>query len=162
MSEVLCEPNEVCNDNEILFKGLVTSWLAFTALLVPSTYDRILPKLQGSAVAAGATCTGNGNNSCGVRWYASKWDGWTGMEEQISVTDVLSVSLITTKHKGPVTSTTGGNSTSNPTAGLGDKSGQTTPTRKITMGDKAGASILTIGLVVGWVSLIAFMIIGGK
>ncbi|EAL86486.1 glycoside hydrolase family 76 protein [Aspergillus fumigatus Af293] len=162
MSEVLCEPNEVCNDNEILFKGLVTSWLAFTALLVPSTYDRILPKLQGSAVAAGATCTGNGNNSCGVRWYTSKWDGWTGMEEQISVTDVLSVSLITTKHKGPVTSTTGGNSTSNPTAGSGDKSGQTTPTRKITMGDKAGASILTIGLVVGWVSLIAFMIIGGK
>ncbi|KAF7180032.1 hypothetical protein CNMCM7691_009085 [Aspergillus felis] len=161
MSEVLCEPNEVCNDNEILFKGLVTSWLAFTALLVPSTYDRILPKLQGSAAAAAATCTGNGNNSCGVRWYTSKWDGWTGMEEQISVTDVLSVNLITTKHTGPVTSTTGGNSTSDPTAGSGDKSAVTTPTSKITTGDKAGASILTIGFAVGWVGLIAFMVIGG-
>jgi mannan endo-1,6-alpha-mannosidase len=161
MSEVLCEPNEVCNNNEILFKGLVASWLAFTALLVPSTYDRILPKLQGSAVAAGATCTGNGNNSCGVRWYTSKWDGWTGMEEQISVTDVLSVNLITTKHKGPVTSTTGGNSTSDPTAGSGDKSAQTTTTRKITTGDKAGASILTIGFAVGWVGLMAFIVIGG-
>ncbi|GFF48527.1 mannan endo-1,6-alpha-mannosidase DCW1 [Aspergillus udagawae] len=162
MSEVLCEPNEVCNDNEILFKGLVTSWLAFTALLVPSTYDRILPKLQGSAVAAAATCTGNGNSSCGVRWYTSKWDGWTGMEEQISVTDVLSVNLITTKHKGPVTSTTGGNSTSDPTAGSGDKSAQTTSTRKITTGDKAGASILTIGFAMGWVGLMAFMVVGGS
>ncbi|RLL95952.1 hypothetical protein CFD26_106204 [Aspergillus turcosus] len=161
MSEVACEPIESCNDNEILFKGLVTSWLAFTALLVPSTYDRILPKLQGSAVAAADTCTGNGNNSCGVRWYTKKWDGWTGMEEEISVADVLSVNLITTKHRGPVTATTGGNSTSDPSAGTGDTSGETVPVSNITTGDKAGASLLTIAFAVGWVGLMAFMVIGG-
>ncbi|EAW12282.1 glycoside hydrolase family 76 protein [Aspergillus clavatus NRRL 1] len=161
MSEVLCEPSELCNNNEVLFKGLVSSWLAFTALLVPSTYSTILPKLQGSAVAAAQSCTGNGNSSCGVRWHTSSWDGQTGMEEQISVTDVLSVNLITTKHGGPVTSTTGGNSTSDPTAGQGDKSGNTPTTHTVTTGDKAGASILTVGFAVGWVSLMAFMVIGG-
>jgi mannan endo-1,6-alpha-mannosidase len=162
MSEVACEPIETCNLNEILFKGLVTSWLAFTALLVPSTYDRILPKLQGSAVAAAASCTGNGNNVCGVRWYDKKWDGWSGMEEQISAADVLTVNLITTKHKGPVTSTTGGNSTSDPSAGSQDKSGQNTPPSKIGIADKAGASIMTIAFAVGWVGLMAFMVIGGS
>lgn len=103
MSEVLCEPNEVCNDNKILFKGLVSGWLAFVALLVPSTYDEILPKLQASAQGAAASCSGMSNNTCGVRWHESKWDGWVGMEEQISATDVLSSVLVTEKKgSGPL------------------------------------------------------------
>ncbi|KAB8227000.1 glycoside hydrolase family 76 protein [Aspergillus alliaceus] len=162
MSEILCEPNEVCNDNEILFKGLVTGWLAFVALLVPSTYDQILPKLQASAQGAAASCSGMDNNTCGVRWHESKWDGWVGMEEQISVTDVLSSVLVTEKKgSGPLTSSTGGTSTSDPNAGNNDgSSSDKSKAKPITTGDKAGASILTIGFAGLWGGLIAFMVTG--
>ncbi|PWY69733.1 glycosyl hydrolase family 76 protein [Aspergillus heteromorphus CBS 117.55] len=161
MSEILCEPAEVCNDNEILFKGLVTGWLGFVALVVPATYDTILPKLQGSAVAAAASCSGMTNNTCGVRWYPEKWDGWNGMEEEIAVTNVLASSLINTKKTAPVTSSTGGNSTSDPNAGTNDNTGSSTTSSKITTGDKAGASILTIAFVGMWGGMIAWMLIGG-
>ncbi|KAE8376056.1 glycosyl hydrolase family 76-domain-containing protein [Aspergillus bertholletiae] len=162
MSEVLCEPNEVCNDNEILFKGLVTGWLAFVALLVPSTYDQILPKLQASAQGAAASCSGMSNNTCGVRWHESKWDGWVGMEEQISATDILTSVLVTEKKGGgPLTSTTGGNSTSDPNAGSGDgSSSDKSQLKPITTGDKAGAGIVTVIIVAIWGGLVGFMMRG--
>jgi mannan endo-1,6-alpha-mannosidase len=159
--EVVCEPSESCNDNEILFKGLVSSWLSFTALLVPSTYSTILPYLQTSAKAAALSCTGHDNNTCGVRWYQSKYDGWIGMEEQISATNLFVANMIQFNTSGPVTATTGGNSTSNPTQGANDSSSSTTKQSTITTGDKAGAGILTVVFVVGWVGLMSFTVLGG-
>ncbi|KAA8643769.1 hypothetical protein EYZ11_010740 [Aspergillus tanneri] len=161
MSEVLCEPNEVCNDNEILFKGLVVHWLAFTSNLVPSTYDQILPKLQASAQGAANSCSGMNNNTCGVRWYQNKWDGWVGMEEQIIATEALVSALITEDKAGPVTAKTGGDSKSDPSAGTG---GDEDPEDKaklkpITTADKAGASILTILFVGVWLSMVAWMFV---
>lgn len=157
-----CEPTEQCNSNEILFKGLVTSWLAYTALFIPSTKDKIQPKLKASAEAAADSCAGMGNNTCGVRWYQHKWDGWNGMEEQIIATNVfMSNLIIESDDKGPVTSETGGDSKSNPDAGSsggGDNSGQSL--KKITTGDKAGAGILTALFVGVWVGMVAFMITG--
>lgn len=162
----MCEPREICNNNEVLFKGLLSTWFSYVALVVPSTYDLIMPKLQTAAVAAAKSCTGNGNNTCGVQWYKSKWDGWTGMEEQISVSQVFSANLLPFtmtqgKSVAPVTSTTGGNSTSNPNAGLvstTDLGGS--DSKPITAGDKAGASILTVVLVGGWAAMMAFAIMG--
>ncbi|KAE8153216.1 glycosyl hydrolase family 76-domain-containing protein [Aspergillus avenaceus] len=161
MSEVLCEPKEVCNDNEILFKGLVSGWLSLVAKLVPSTYDRILPKLQASAQGAAKSCSGMGNNTCGVRWHLSKWDGLVGMEQQISATDVLSAVLITEKEGGgPLTSSTGGSSSSDPNAGDGKSSSSPNTPKAITTGDRAGAGILTVVFAALWAGLIAFMVIG--
>lgn len=159
--EVVCEPSESCNDNEILFKGLVSSWLSFTALLVPSTYSTILPYLQTSAKAAALSCTGHSNNTCGVRWYQSTYDGWIGMEEQISATNLFVANMIQFNTSGPVTATTGGNSTSNPTQGENDTSSSTTKQSTITTGDRAGAGILTVVFVVGWVGLMSFTVLGG-
>ncbi|KAJ5577471.1 uncharacterized protein N7459_006435 [Penicillium hispanicum] len=159
LKEVTCEPTEVCNDNEILFKGLVSSWLAFTALLVPSTFDTILPKLQGSAEAAAKSCTGHDNNTCGVRWYQSDYDGWIGMEEEISATNVFVANLINFNHSSPVTSTTGGNSTSDPSAGTGDSTGET-KTSTITTADRAGAGIVTVVFVLGWLAMTAWLVMG--
>lgn len=158
--EVTCEPSEVCNNNEILFKGLVSSWLSFTAILVPSTFSTILPKLQTSAEAAAKSCTGHNNNTCGVRWYKSEYDGWIGMEEQISATDVFVANLINFNRSGPVTSTTGGNSTSNLNAGENDTTSSTTQS-SITTADQAGAGILTVIFVVGWVGLMSWAVLGG-
>jgi len=158
--EVTCEPAEVCNNNEVLFKGLVSSWLSFTAILVPSTFDIILPKLQTSAKAAALSCTGHNNNTCGVRWYQSQYDGWIGMEEEISATNIFVANMINFVSPAPVTSTTGGNSTSNPTAGENDTSSHLEGSA-ITTGDKAGAGILTVVFVAGWVGLMSWTILGG-
>lgn len=159
-----CELLEVCNNNEILFKGLVTSWLAFTAQFMPSTKDKIKPKLMGSAQGAADSCVGMNNNTCGVRWYQHKWDGWNGMEEEIIATDVFTSALIIDSednNKGPVTEDTGGSSKSNPGAGQsGDSGGDKPHFKKITTGDKAGAGILTAVFVGVWVVFVAFMFTG--
>jgi mannan endo-1,6-alpha-mannosidase len=158
----ICEPEEACNNNEILFRGLVSGWLGFTALLVPSTYDSILTKLQGSAEAAAKSCSGMSNNTCGVRWYESKWDGWVGMEEQIIATDVISSVLIMQDNvSAPVTSTTGGNSSSDPSAGTADKSEGAGEMPEITTGDRAGAIVLTVAVAGGWLALMVWMVAGG-
>ncbi|KAJ5600968.1 Mannan endo-1-6-alpha-mannosidase DCW1 [Penicillium hetheringtonii] len=159
--EVTCEPSESCNNNEILFKGLVSSWLSFTALLVPSTFDTIMPKLQTSAQAAAKSCSGHNNNTCGVRWYQSKYDGWIGMEEQISASDIFVANLVYFNKTGPVTSTTGGNSSSNPNAGNNDHTGGRSTQSAITTGDRAGAGILTVVFIVGWVALMGWTVLGG-
>lgn len=157
MSETLCEPNEVCNNNEILFKGVTSVWLAFASVLVPSAYDKILPKLQGSAEAAAQACTGNNNNTCGVRWYTRNWDGWSGLEEQMIATAIFSANLITTKKSTPVTSNTGGNSSSNPASGTGDQADDRGPA-PITTGDQAGAGILTAVFVAGWIGMLVWLV----
>ncbi|KAL4867232.1 hypothetical protein BDV12DRAFT_171748 [Aspergillus spectabilis] len=159
-SEYLCEPKELCNYNEILFKGIVSSWLTSVSLVVPETYDQIFPKLQTSAQAAALSCSGMDNNTCGVRWYESKWDGWVGMEEQIIATDVLTSVLVSEKRNPPLTSSTGGNSTSNPNAGVGDNSGGSGAPKAITAGDRAGAAIVTVVFVALWGGMISWMVLG--
>ncbi|CEL03842.1 Putative Endo mannanase, GH76 family [Aspergillus calidoustus] len=160
-AEFLCEAKELCNYNEILFKGIVSSWLTFVSLIVPETYDQIYPKLQTSAQAAALSCSGMDNNTCGVRWYESKWDGWVGMEEQIIATDILSSVLVSEKKVAPLSSTTGGNSTSNPNAGTSTGSNDNNSEKPITAGDKAGAAILTVTFVTLWGGLMAWMVLGG-
>lgn len=159
MSEVLCEPTEVCNRNEILFKGLTASWMAFASVLVPSIYDEMYPKLQGSASAAALSCTGYTNNTCGVRWYNSSWDGQVGLEEEVTATNIFVANLVATNRTRPVTSTTGGNSTSDPSAGQNDHS-TSTKLSTITTGDKVGAGFLTAGFVASWIGLLVWMILG--
>jgi mannan endo-1,6-alpha-mannosidase len=161
IEDYYCEPAETCNNNEILFKGLTSSWLALTALLVPSKFDSILAKLQTSGQAAAASCTGHNNGTCGVQWYKSTWDGWMGMEEQISATKVFTANLINFNTTAPVTSTTGGNSTSNPTAGEDDTDGSNQMRTTTTTADKAGAGIVTAIFVAGWIGLMSFMMLGG-
>jgi mannan endo-1,6-alpha-mannosidase len=153
----------VCNFNEILFKGLTSSWLAFTALLVPETAQLITPKLASSAEAAAKSCTGNGNSSCGITWYQNKWDGTTGMEQEISVTNVFLANMINfdTGTFAPVTSKTGGNSSSDPNAGTENGEDDDDVREKpITTGDKAGAGILTALFVAGWAASMAWMMLG--
>lgn len=158
--ETHCEPQGRCNYNEMLFKGIVSSWLSFTAQLVPSTYNRILPILRTSAQAAAKSCSGNDNNTCGLTWYESKFDGWTGMEEEIIAANIFVANLIAFNNTGPVTSTTGGNSTSNPNAGESHKSSGSVE-KPITTADRAGAGILTALCVLSSAGLLAFTIIGG-
>lgn len=160
--DTTCEPTKKCNFNEILFKGLTSSWLAFTALLVPDTAAQIKPKLASSAQAAAKSCTGNNNNTCGITWYQNKWDGTTGMEQEISATNVFLANMINfdTGTFGPVTSKTGGNSSSDPNAGEGKGGGDDVKEKPTTSGDKAGASILTLIFVFTWAGGMVWMMLG--
>jgi mannan endo-1,6-alpha-mannosidase len=164
--EPTCDPypHQCYDSNNLLFKGHTSSWLGWTALLAPQLYSQIMPRLQTTAKAAAAACTGpgQGGNQCGSAWYESKFDDRTGMEEQISAADLFSVNMIPFIHGkpqkvlGPLTETTGGSSTSNPNAGMNDVSnaGQFAP---INAGDRAGAGILTALFVAGWAGGLSWM-----
>lgn len=62
----------------------------------------------------------------------------------MSTTNVFWANLIPyNMSSGPVTSTTGGNSTSDPSAGTDDNTNPAGTKKPITVGDRAGAGIIT-------------------
>lgn len=84
MSEFQCEPASNCNNDQSSFKAYLSRWLAVTALLVPSTRDQIMSKLQTSATGAAGQCVGGNNGRmCGRRWYTTQWDGTSGVGQQV-------------------------------------------------------------------------------
>ncbi|OJJ50702.1 hypothetical protein ASPZODRAFT_11558 [Penicilliopsis zonata CBS 506.65] len=164
MSETACEGLMNCDRNQDCFKGFLSSWFAFMTTIVPYTYSEIIPRLQGSAVAAAKQCTGGANQTlCGRRWYQDTWDGTTSLEEAMSATSVFTSNLIIhQKNAAPFTHSTGGTSQSNPSAGTSDpKSSSSIATRPITAGDRAGASILTISFIGAWIGFVGWAIAGG-
>lgn len=163
MSDFECEPLMTCDRNQDCFKGFLSAWLAFMSTIVPYTEPEIMPKLQGSAVAAAKQCSGGANQTlCGRRWYQPTFDGTSSLEEQMSATSIFSSNLVLYKNDGgPLTLTTGGNSKSNPSAGTG--SGDVNPfaQKPITTADRAGAGILTAVFLVSWATTLAWMLRGG-
>jgi mannan endo-1,6-alpha-mannosidase len=160
MSEVACESLKTCDRNSICFKGFLSSWLTFTSLLAPYTYPTILPKLQASAEAAAKSCTGGTDGAhCGITWANQSFDGSSGLEEQMSVLSVFSSNMVAfpiNVNKAPLTASTGGNSTSNPNAGLGNSPSSTSS--QVTTGDRAGAGVLTALFLSGWVGMVGWML----
>jgi len=120
--------------------------MAITTQLAPWTAPLIVPKLQASAQAAAAVCTGQATNMCGRRWYQTVWDGYFGVGEQMSALSVFQ-NLLIDKVGPPATAAKGGTSIGNPGAGGGgdnvDPQTEAALGRTITTGDKAGAGILT-------------------
>ena len=112
MLEYECEEKEICNNNEILYKGIFMRDLALVSTVAPYTMDDILPRLQGSASAAAEACTGESNDTCGVRWYTEKYDGEKGMEEELSATSVFTANLVAFDRKTVATQAGGTNATS--------------------------------------------------
>ncbi|PWY75264.1 glycosyl hydrolase family 76 protein [Aspergillus sclerotioniger CBS 115572] len=112
MSEVTCEPTHVCNDAESTYKGLLAGDLAFVSVVAPYTASEILPRLQGSAVGAAKQCSGGDSGTvCGQRWYQSTWDGWSGIEESMSATSIITSTLVAYKEQIPATQATATNQT---------------------------------------------------
>ncbi|KAB8264335.1 glycoside hydrolase [Aspergillus pseudonomiae] len=159
LSEVSCETIETCDRNQMCFKGFLSIWMAYTATLVPSTAERITPRLQGSAEAAARQCSGGEDGTeCGVRWYEDKWDGKNSLETQMSSLSIFTANLMLQSDEQPVTSTTGGESKSDPNAGTGGRSRKDEPPRKITSGDRAGAWIITLLVGVAWIAIIVWLV----
>jgi mannan endo-1,6-alpha-mannosidase len=161
MQEVACEPLNTCDRNMICYKGFLATWLAFTALVAPYTYPDILPKLQYSGQAAGKACTGGSDGTqCGITWVTGKFDGNTGLEEEMAVLGAFSANMIAFQPAPPLTSSTGGNSQGDPNAGLGDSSSDTTTSMTITTADRAGAGVVTALFMSGWLGMVAWLVFG--
>ncbi|PWY86938.1 mannan endo-1,6-alpha-mannosidase [Aspergillus heteromorphus CBS 117.55] len=166
MSEISCEPNMMCDRNQDCFKGFLASWLTFATTIAPYTAGEIIPKIQQSALAASKQCSGGSSGTgCGRRWHQAQWDGETSLETDMSALSVFSSNMITHVNQGqgyhgPLTSNTGGTSKSDPNAGTAPKSSPNTLS-PITTGDRAGASIITIMFVGGWIAAITWLVYGG-
>lgn len=163
MRESACDPAPnksvapTCNLDQRSFKAYLARFMAYTYQMAPFTQSWILPRLQASAKAAAATCTGAPDGlTCGLAWVESTYDGSPfgmitgGLGEHLSVMEVLQSNLITTAVP-PFTASTGGTSKGDPSAGGGNALdlAQTEPT---TTGDRVGAGILTaivLGLLFG-------------
>ncbi|OOF99716.1 glycoside hydrolase family 76 protein [Aspergillus carbonarius ITEM 5010] len=160
LSEVACEPILSCDRNQLCFKGYVAMWLAFTALLVPSTNDRIVPKLQGSASAISKQCSGSADgmdNLCGVRWYQDTWDGSLGLEVQMSALGGVTSNLMLLSTQSPQTIS------ENPDASehhidTSDDEKDPSASDPIETGDRAGAWILTAVLAALMIGAVAWLL----
>lgn len=150
MTEVACEPVNLCNLDQQSFKAYLSRWLAVTTQWAPHTYDMLMPLLQTSAVAAAKQCQGGDNKRmCGLVWNKDKYDGSTGVGQQMAAMEVT-LSCMVKQRSAPLTSDTGGTSKGDPDAGSEDI-GRTEPESNlgpITAGDRAGAGILTV-LIIG-------------
>lgn len=174
LSEAACDPILTCNRDQVCFKGLMANWLSTIALIAPYTYSTILPKLQASAVGAGAQCSGP-NSACGMQWFNTTYDGTSAIEQEMSALSIFSNALVgfsspaanggssysPPESPAPVTADTGGNSTSNPTGGQSSTGYQPPKAMKITGGDRAGAAILTLVFASGWIGMMVWLVIGG-
>jgi mannan endo-1,6-alpha-mannosidase len=157
--EIACETEEklTCTPDMFSFKGYVLRWLATVAQLAPFTKDRILNLMMTTTKAAIRQCSGGGppgyGRTCGFRWNRAEYDGTHGAGQQMNVLGALSA-LLFTQASGPLTNLTGGTSLGDYNAG----SDSDFRPRDITMGDKAGAGILTVLLLIlvtstfGWMS----------
>jgi mannan endo-1,6-alpha-mannosidase len=93
LDEVACDPILTCNRDQVCFKGLMANWLSTIALIVPYTYNTIMAKLDGSAVAAGLQCSGP-NSACGMQWFNSTYDGTSAIEQEMSALSIFSNTLV--------------------------------------------------------------------
>ncbi|KAM0719346.1 hypothetical protein Q7P37_005251 [Cladosporium fusiforme] len=148
MYEVACEPNGLCNVDQLSFKAYLSRWMAATTKVAPWTADQILPILASSAKAAAQSCSGGDDGvTCGTKWTQTGWDGNYGVGQQMSALEVIQSNLIQ-KVSGPVGNKTGGTSQGNPSAGTGGSSHVDNAPGAIGTKDKAGAGVLTAVVIV--------------
>lgn len=149
-----------CTTDMLSFKGYDQRWMAQTAQLASFTHDQIMAVLKPSAEAAIKQCTGGDTGrQCGFQWSSGTFDGSVGAGQQMNVMGSVMSLLVDMGASAPVTNTTGGTSVGDSNAGSSsdDFLGESTPA---TTGDKAGASILTILVLVGAAGTFSWMSTG--
>ncbi|KAH8881947.1 hypothetical protein GQ53DRAFT_772844 [Thozetella sp. PMI_491] len=146
-----------CNWDQRSFKGYMLRWMATVTQVAPHTRETILPVLKTSTEGAVKACSGGDNGRrCGFRWNTGGFDDVTGAGEQMSALAALSSLLIsfeTVQTTGPLTNSTGGTSVGDPSAGQDPTQ---IPPPPVTTADKAGAALVTIIVVVGLSSILAW------
>ncbi|RKU40538.1 hydrolase 76 protein, variant 2 [Coniochaeta pulveracea] len=165
MTEVACEPVNLCDIDQQSFKAYLSRWMAATTKWAPWTYNKIKPLMESSAKAAAAQCNGGDNKRmCGLKWTDNgTWDGTTGVGQQMAAMEVVLANMIANV-TAPASASSGGTSVGDPGAG-GDDQGKTNPDtvidqmRPITTGDQAGAGILTAVVALMLILAIAWLLV---
>lgn len=154
MVEITCEPLGNCDNDQRSFKAHLSQWLAITAQLVPAKHDQIFTYLRASAKGAAGQCDGGSDGiTCGHEWNTTVWDGTYGVGEQMCALGVIqTIMMDVVTLDPPYTSDTGGSSKSDPSAGTGtdgtsSSAGQAITYSAITIGDKAGAGVVTAAII---------------
>ncbi|KAH8599525.1 glycosyl hydrolase family 76-domain-containing protein [Bisporella sp. PMI_857] len=159
----VCEEKDVCDEDQKSFKAYLAAWMGRTMLMAPWTYDKIMPFLKSSAVAAAKQCSGGSDGTtCGMRWYWNEtWDANSGVGQQMTAMEVFLNTMIPSVEQEqtplvPLTNFTGGTSKSDPTAGdTGGVEDIRSPfIHRSTTAGRAGAWILTVVLCLSTVAAI--------
>lgn len=166
MTEVACEPVDLCDLDQQSFKAYLARWMAATTKWAPWTYGRVKPLLEASAVAATSTCTGGDNDRmCGLKWNTRKWDGTTGVGQQMAAMEVILANMIA-RAPPPVTNWDGGTSVGDPAAGGGGGGGDGANVGRkgrafhaVSGAERAGAYILTILTILGLTAGTVFVLL---
>jgi len=154
MTEVACEPVDLCDLDEQSFKAYLSRWMAATIKWAPWSSSRILPYLRSTARAAVSTCKGgDSGRMCGLKWtQPGKFDGNTGIGQQMAVMEVVLGNMIHSSGD-PLTDNTGGTSVGDSAAG-GEDVGRLNPFTilddgpPISSADRAGACVLTVAIII--------------
>lgn len=134
-----------CNADQRTFKAYFSHWLSKNVLLAPFTAERLLPWLQGSAMAAIGRCRGTAPGIvCGRRWYRDD-NEVPDIGHQMTVMSVVQSNLIQhapeladLKSGTSVCNVGGGGSVENPSTAE-----EVLAKRLITTGEKVGAWLIT-------------------
>ena len=155
MFEVACESYNSCNVDQRSFKAYLSRFLALAIKMAPHTYEKIMPRLRKSAVAAAKQCSAEPlGTTCTLRWTHTLSPGperqrFVGLGEQMAALEVIQSTLID-QVAPPVTADNGGTSLGNPDAGMDDDSmPQDLDLDPVQTGDKVGAGFLTVFIVSG-------------
>lgn len=153
-----------CTTDMKSFKGYLHRWMASTAQLAPFVHDQIMDALRNSTTAAVNSCTDADNRNgvstatCGFRWTTGEYDGDIGVGQQMNVLGALTSLLFDLQRNelgGPVTNSTGGTSVGDPNAG--EEPDYMKPHPPAEAGDKAGAAIITVLMLVAMLGILSWM-----
>ena len=158
MTEVAYEPVDRCDLDQQSFKAYLSRWMAAATKWAPWTYGRVKPLLAASALAAASTCTGGDNGRmCGLKWNTGKWDGTVGAGQQMAAMEVVLANTIRDA-RPPVTGRAGGTSVGDAGAGGRDVGRSTREFGPVSGAQRAGASILTVLVILGLVAGVVFVV----
>lgn len=160
MVEQMCEAAGNCNTDQLSYKSLLIRWMAETAKLAPFTATDIQKRLATTCPAAASCCKcGDSGTQCGFSWTKpGTCDGSYGIGQQLNALQAVQVNL--ENLVGGAVNSSGGISQGNANAGGGNDNPSTMQAlRPATTGDKAGASILSIIVVVAFVGGAVWIVI---
>ncbi|KAM7221051.1 Glycosyl hydrolase family 76 domain containing protein [Rhypophila decipiens] len=165
MSEVACEPVDLCDVDQQSFKAYLSRWMAAAIKWAPWTSGRILPLLRSTSIAAVSTCKGGSNGRmCGLKWTTpGSYDGFSGVGQQMAVMQVVLSNLIPSS-ADPLTTQTGGTSVGDPAAGGQDISRLDPFTTldflaPVTTSARAGAAVVTALMILFLIGGCLFMLV---
>ena len=122
--------------------------------MAPIVHDTIMAVLRTSAQGAAKSCDADG--TCGYRWTTGTYDGVTGAGQAMNAPGALLSTLVDGEGViGPVTNSTGGTSQGKPDAGSDPE--VVRAARPVATGDRAGAGILTVVILVALLTMLYWM-----